>query len=164
MTTSTHTQVPIKPRTDYTIEVFPHIRKYMLKNFPRQGNVFRTEESTILGRMVTLALRDHRAWKQGPYKHLTNVNKSRELKKIVIRLTDDQTKMAPRLAKLQRLNIDMDCVFRDALIGWIAAQEALGTSALSACNSFLDFYDIDKEKEYKPDTAYKAWQRSKEEN
>jgi hypothetical protein len=174
-----------KPTTQsrYTIQVFTHIKKYMLKKFPHQGNVFKTEEYTVLGKMVTLALTDNRAWKKKSAKkkageetgrtgrtlpsvaELDNFYRDRIKTDLVLELTTQQQKLSPRLFKLMRLNVDMDRVFKDALLEWIEAQGALGQAAHPSCRSFLEYYDIDPDgKEYGQELAYRNWQRTQKDS
>lgn len=143
-------------RTRYTVPVFPHLKKFIVKTYG--AGVIRTEETTIMGRMVTAALRDNRIrkdfngldWHMRPTAH------------IQIQLTDDQAGLSPKLGKLLRLNVDMDRVFKESLSGWIHAQMEAGIMAYPACKAFLKFYGID-DSEYSLDAAYKHWQRTKKE-
>lgn len=142
----------------YTIHVFAHVKKFLKKNVPSKNGVFRSEEYSTFGKMVTLALRDTRPWKQATGKG-DDFFRDRLTESIVIQLTEEQARMSPRLNKLQRINVDLDRMFKESLIGWIEAQSALGTPVHSACKLFLQHYQLD-EKEYSLDSAYKHWQRS----
>lgn len=141
-------------RTKFTIQVFPHLKKFIAKTYG--AGVIRTDESTVLGRLVTAALRDNRIRKD--FNHLDWHMKTTA--QITIQLTTEQAGLSPRTSKLGRLNLDMDRVFKESLSGWILAQKEAGVMAYTACKSFLQFYGID-DSEYSLDAAYKYWQRAK---
>jgi hypothetical protein len=157
-------QPPIKkPHAHYTIHVSPQVRKFMLKNFAYYNGVFRTEEWSTLGSLVTLCLIDNRAWKD---RHLTDdYLKENETQKIIVELTTAQMKMTPRIFKLPRINTEINRLFKEHMVTWIRSQYEIGVSAHQACRSFLEYYNLDPGgKEYNLDNAYKAWQRSKKSN
>lgn len=143
-------------RSHFTVPVFPHLKKFISKTYGT--GMIRTEETTVLGRLVTAALRDNRINKG--YKGL--YGQYSPTAEIQLWLTKEQTELGPRLNKLIRLNLDMDRVFKEALTGWIIAQEDSGMMAYTACKAFLKFYNID-DSEYSLDAAYKHWQRYKKE-
>jgi hypothetical protein len=138
-------------RRQYTVPIFPHLKKFIAKTYG--AGVIRTEESTVLGRLVTAALRDNlgrrfsaRDWPYEPTETIT------------ILLTKDQAHLSPKQSKLLRINVDVSRMFRDSLIAWIIAQQEAGMMAYPACRAFLDLYGIEDE-EYSIKTAYKQWQR-----
>jgi len=141
-------------RSKFTIQVFPHLKKFIAKTYG--AGVIRTDESTVFGRLVTAALRDNRIRKD--FNHLDWHMKTTA--QISIQLTTEQSGLGPKLGKLGRLNLDMDRVFKESLSGWILAQKQAGVMAYTACKAFLEFYGID-DSEYSLDAAYKHWQRSK---
>ena len=144
-------------RNQFTIPVFPHVRKFMLKTYTHRGGIFKSEEYSPLGQLVTLALCDPRAWKASNDQERDRLNTT-----VTLMLNTDQCKMGPRLFKLQRINLDIDRMFKDHLVVWIKAQAELGRGAHPACRSFLEAYDLDPYgTEYNLDSAYKYWQRLK---
>jgi len=142
-------------RTRFTIHVFPHLKKFIAKTYG--AGVIRTEESTVLGRLVTATLREKRISKFSAIDWPHHLKPSESL---TIQLTVEQARLSPRLNKLDRINLDMDKVFKESLAGWILAQTEAGRMAYTACKSFLEFYGID-DNEYSLDAAYKYYQRSK---
>lgn len=155
MQTTTTQRSPISNRRQYSLPIFPHLKKFIVKNYG--AGVITTEEGTVLGRIVTAVLRENRTRKfsarDWPH-HLQTTAM------ITIRLTTDQAGLSPKLSKLMRINLDMDKVFKDSLVGWILAQGEAGILAYPACKSFLDYYGIDSN-EYSLDAAYKYWQRAR---
>lgn len=149
MTTNTKT---------FTIQVFPHVKKFIKKKVLCQKGVFIIEEHTTVGKMVALALCETRAWKHASNKG-DDFTRDRLTASVQLRLTEQQMKMSPRLYKLQRINTDIDQRFKESLIDWIEAQRDLGHPVHAACKSFLAHYEMD-ETEYSLDSAYKYWQRS----
>jgi len=143
-------------RNRFTIHIYPHVKKFITRN--NKANPFRVEEYSTLGRLITLALRDTRASFQ--YKDNNDQYRNRLTATITIILTDDQSKYGPTIGKLMRINIDMDRIFKEALIVWICAQQQQGIPPYNACKLFLQYYGID-ESEYSLDAAYKYWQRYK---
>jgi hypothetical protein len=138
-------------RNQFTIPVFPHVRKFMLKTYSHRAGIFKSEEYTQLGKLVTLALCDPRAWKNS-----NDQERDRLTSNITLLLNAEQCKMGPRLFKLQRINLDMDRQFKEYLVLWIKAQADLGRGAHPACCSFLEAYDLDPYgTEYNLDSAYK---------
>lgn len=127
----------------------------MLRTYPHQRAVFTTYEGTTLGKLVTLALR------KSAYQERNNNDqqRNRPMVTITLRLTSAQLNSRPRLYKLMRLNLDIDDVFKQHLLVWIAAYNTLGVGAQPACRSFLEYFDID-ETEYSLGAAYKHWQRA----
>ena len=140
-------------RNKFTIPIFPHVKKFIIKN--NRGNPLKVEEYSTLGRIITLSLRDTRASFE-----YNDQYRDRLTEKLTIILTDDQTKYGPRVQKLMRINIDMDRVFKEALIIWISAQKQQGIPPYTSCKLFLEHYALD-ESEYSLEAAYKYWQRSK---
>ncbi len=116
------------------------------------------EEYTTMGRFITLALRDTRS--SFEYKDHNDQYRNRLTETITIILTDSQARYGPRTQKLMRINIDMDRVFKEALIIWISAQKQQGIPPYTSCKLFLEHYALD-ESEYSLEAAYKYWQRSK---
>lgn len=145
----------------YTIHVFPQVKKFMLKNFAHQNGVFKSEEWSTLGSLVTLCLIDKEKWRDGHYNN--DYLKENTTKAITIILSPRQAKMSPRVYKLQRINIEINTLFKEHMETWIKSQYKLGVPAYQACKSFLEYYGLDPDgKEYSIDNAYKAWQRSQE--
>lgn len=126
----------------------------MLKTYGsgRSGFIHADEHATV-GKLVTYALIDKRPWKA-----YVSQERDRLTETLTIQLNSAQGKMGPRLFKLQRLNVDMDTLFKEALILWINAQSELGRGAHPAIRSFLEKYDIE---EYSLETAYRYYQRVK---
>lgn len=140
------------PRNRFTIPVFPHVKKFILKKY-RADTVVKTEEYTTLGKLVTLALRDARQWTEYNTIHRKQLSET-----IVLHLTVEQMKLGPKISKLLRLNVDMDREFKSHLVSWIHAGTAVGIAPFNSCKNYLIYYKID-EKEYSLDAAYKYWQR-----
>lgn len=127
----------------------------MLKTYPHKGGVFHCEEYSSLGKITTLALLDRRAWKNS-----NDQTRDRLTESITITLNTQQNNMLPRLHKLQRINLDIDKIFKEHLLVWIKAQEYQDTPVHAACKQFLEYFQID-EKEYSLEAAYKYWQNQK---
>lgn len=140
----------------FTIPVYPHVRKFALKYF-RQPDPIRVEEYSTLGKLVTLALRDNRAQRRGDVRWSGGDKLTASLTLI---LTKEQLELGPRLQKLIRINHDIDCMFKDELLSWIYALRAAGLPAQQACKMFLAHYNI-TEQEYSDDNAYRYYQRNK---
>ncbi len=156
---TTTTPQPATTRRTFTIQVFPHVKKFMKKNFTHSRGVFRPDEYSNFGKLITLALKDKRGWKPRAYQD--NYFRDRLSEKVTIEISTDQGRMAPRPYKLMRLNIDIDRMFKEHMIVWVNAQLAIGTAAHPACKSFLEFYNLDPDgDEYSLENAYKAWQRA----
>lgn len=153
------TQKPIttkaapKQRTKFTVPVFPHIKKFILKTYG-QAEPVKVEEYNSLGKMVTLALRDNRTRADH-----NDQQRDRVTATITIILGKEQTELGPRIGKLMRINNHVDVLFKEHLLIWIHALKADGIAPFTACKMFLEFYGID-EKEYSLDAAYKYYQRN----
>ena len=143
--------IPQTKRNRFTIHIYPHVKKFITKN--SRANPLKVDEYSTLGRLITLALRDTRASFQ-----YNDQYRNRLTDTITIILTDDQSKYGPTIGKLMRINIDMDRVFKEALIVWIRAQQQQGIPPYNSCKLFLQYYSID-ESEYSLEAAYKYWQR-----
>ncbi len=143
-------------KNHYTIHVFRHVHKFMIKNYEHQRGIFKTEEYHTLGKIVSLALFDTRSWKN------TNNDQYRDRQTVAINLhlTAQQCRLAPKQFKLQRINLDVDAIFKEHLLTWIRGQQSLGYSVRNSCLSFLEYYNIDST-EYSLENCYKHWQRDK---
>lgn len=145
-----------KTRNRFTIPVFPHVKKFILKKY-RLKNPIKTEETTTFGKAITLALKDNRL----RLKYQDSQYRDRLTESLTLVLTKEQSEFGPRPNKLIRINQAMDDAFKEHLLTWVGAQQEAGVPAHAACKMFLQFYDID-ENEYTLDAAYRLWQRSKE--
>ncbi|HYG19900.1 MAG TPA: hypothetical protein VD816_13275, partial [Ohtaekwangia sp.] len=150
---SPHVGEERKKRNQFTIPVFPHVKKFILKNY-QVCDPIKIEEYNILGKSVTLALRETRSLPGKGYQ-VENLTAS-----ITVVLTSEQSKLGPRISKLIRINVDMDRLFKEHLLSWIYALKTAGIPPFTACKMFLEHFSID-EKEYSLDAAYKYWQRTK---
>jgi hypothetical protein len=142
-------------RNEFTIPVYPHVKKFILRKF-RLQEPCRAEEYNTFGKFIMNALEDKRlrlAYNDSQFRDRLTCS-------IKVLLTTEQIKTSPRLQKLIRINHAMDDAFKEHLVTWIQGQVAAGIPAYAACKMFLQFYDID-ENEYSLDAAYKIWQRSK---
>jgi hypothetical protein len=142
-------------RNKFTIDVFPHIKKFILKNHDATNGSIKVEEYTTLGKYVTLALREPATAENN------DQFRDRLTTTLTLELTKKQTQLGPRVSKLMRVNTDMDRVFKEHLLCWIKAQSALGIPPFTACRTFLEYYAID-ESEYSLEAAHRFYQRSKE--
>ena len=142
-------------RNSFTIPVFPHVKKFISKNY-RLTHPFKTEENNTFGKSITLVLKDNRL----RLKYNDSQYRDRLTESITLVLTKEQSEFGPRQNKLIRINQSMDDAFKEHMLTWIAGQQAAGISAHHACKLFLGFYDLD-ENEYSLDAAYRHWQRSK---
>jgi hypothetical protein len=122
-------------RNKFTIDVFPHIKKFILKNHDATNGSIKVENNDQFRDRLTTTL--------------------------TLELTKKQTQLGPRVSKLMRVNTDMDRVFKEHLLCWIKAQSALGIPPFTACRTFLEYYAID-ESEYSLEAAHRFYQRSKE--
>jgi hypothetical protein len=144
-------------RNRYTIPVFPHVKKFIQKNY-KVSSVIKTEEYNTFGKLVTRALLDKRTSPQHNDAYRNKLTAS-----ITITLTKEQAELSPRINRLLRINIDMDRIFKDHLLTYIYALQSTGIPPYTACRMFLQLYSID-EKEYSLDAAYRFWQRAKDGN
>lgn len=149
----TTTTTTTRPRNKFTVPVFPHVKKFILKQYKTSEPV-KVEEYNSLGKMVTLALRDNRTRADQNDQQRNRVTSS-----ITIILGKEQTELGPRLGKLMRINTHIDVIFKEHLLCWIEALKKDGIAPFTACKMFLEYYGID-EKEYSLDAAYKYYQRS----
>lgn len=143
-------------KNEFKIEVFIHLKKFMLRAFPHQRGTFTTYEKTELGKLVTIALLKHRQT-QFTGKSPNDQERNRPMATIILRLTEAQRLLKPRQFKLA-INLEVDDVFKRYLLLWITTQGTMGVGVQAACRSFLEYYDID-ETEYSLGAAYKHWQR-----
>jgi hypothetical protein len=143
-------------RKTFTIPIYPHVKKFILKNYGKyiSGSGINTEEYTILGKIVTLSLRETRSRVKDNDQYRDRLTET-----ICLVLTKEQTELSPRLHKLIRVNTDMDVIFKDHMLEWIQGQKVAGIPPYTACKMFLERYQID-DKEYSLDAAYRYWQRS----
>lgn len=137
----------------FKIYVFPHVHKFMLMHYTHQRGIFKTEEYSTLGKVVALALFDHRKRKTD-----NDQQRDRITTPVTLQLTVEQCRYQPRLFKLQRINLDIDAIFKEHLIAAIRTHKQMGNSTRHACINFLNLYNIDST-EYSLDNAYKHWQR-----
>lgn len=144
-----------KTRNKFTIPVYPHVKKFILKKY-RLRTPVKTEETTTFGKAITLVLKDNRL----RLKYQDSQYRDRLTASLTIVLTKEQSEFGPRQNKLIRINQAMDDAFKEHLLTWVSGQQEAGIPAYAACKMFLQFYDID-EKEYTLDAAYRLWQRSK---
>jgi hypothetical protein len=155
----THTSATARAqRNQFTIDVFPHVKKFILKTYPSTGTdkgSVKVEEYTTLGKYVTLALREPAgAENNGQYRDRLTTT-------ITIVLTKKQSQLGPRLHKLMRINTDIDRVFKEHMLTWINAHQECGVPPYTACRLFLEYYKID-ESEYSLEAAHRFYQRTKE--
>lgn len=142
-------------RNQFTIDVYPHVRKFILKMYPSTSNRgVKVEEYTTLGKYVTLALREPTSAENN------DQYRDRLTATITLHLTSKQSQLGPRLCKLMRINTDMDRVFKEHLISWINALRESGIPPYSACRKFLQYYGIE-ENEYPLEAAHRYFQRVK---
>jgi len=148
----TNTTTKPKNRNKFTVPIFPHLKKFILKNY-KVSEPVKTEDYTTLGKMVSLALRDNRMLSDN-----NDQLRDRLKSTLTIMLSKQQADLGPRLGKLIRINTNMDLIFKEHLLCWIDALKKDGIPVNTACKMFLEHYDID-EKEYSLDAAYKLYQR-----
>ena len=140
-----------KTRTRFTIPVFPHVKRFIMKNYRVKEDVIKTEEYKLFGKMITLCLRDNRTRAE-----FNDQLRNRQTEKITIVLTADQARMAPRLGKLMRINHHIDDLYKEHLLCWITALKEEGHAPYTACRMFITYYNLE-EKDL--DAAYKFYQR-----
>jgi hypothetical protein len=140
-------------RSKFTIRVFPHVKKFILKHYGSTEPI-KTEEYATLGKMVTLSLRDNRA-----HAEFNDQYRDRLTETLTIILTREQSKMGPRLGKLTRINIHIDGIFKEHMLTWINALKVDGIPAYTAIKMFLDYYELD-EPEYSLNTAHQFYKRA----
>lgn len=143
-----------RTRNRFTIPVFPHVKKFILKNTRASGSI-KVEEYTVLGKLITLALRDSSVGAEN-----NDIYRDRITASITVVLSKRQAELGPRLSKLMRINVDIDRVFKDHLLTSIYSLADAGIPPYKACRMFLERYNID-ESEYSADAAYRFYQRSK---
>jgi hypothetical protein len=143
-------------RNQFTIDVFPHVKKFILKTYPSavtRKNTVKVEEYTTLGKCITLALREPAS------KENNGQYRSRLTETITLILTKKQAELGPRAHKLMRINTDIDRVFKEHLLNHIAMSPF---PPYAACRNFLSHFGID-ENEYSLEVAHRFYQRSKDE-
>lgn len=144
------------PRTQFSIPIFPHLKKFILKHY-RIKEPVKIENYNTLGNLVSLSLY------QPPSAEHNDQYRDRLTTNINIILNSRQAARAPRLFKLMRINIYMDRVFKEHLITHIRSLREQGVPPYTACRFFLEQYNIE-ESEYPLATAYMHWQRINKEN
>lgn len=162
LTTTKGESIRKETRNEFSIPVYPHVRKFMVKKFKASKAILTTEHSTI-GMLVTAALRDNQV-KTGLGKvHEMNVRPETREKltdELTLILTKRQTDYSVRLSKLIVLNNYFDRMFKEHMLTFMEAQGAVGFPAYAACRNFLKFYDI-LESEYSLESAYRYYQNQK---
>ncbi len=142
-------------RTHFTIDVFPHVKKFIFKTYRNSTegrDTVTLEKNSTLSNLVTLALREPSSSAEGGPKRDS-------METITLVLTKNQSGLNPSLRKLRRINVDMDRLFKEHLMSWITANED-HFPPYSACRQFLEHYRIN-EKEYSLAAAYRFYQRSR---
>ena len=144
----------------FTIYIFPHLRKWMAKTFEHEKGIFLATEYNTLGRLITLCLKDNTN-KKDRYFHADQAGGITG--KLQIKLSTYHMRLSPRISKLNRINNALDTLFKEHLITWIRAQYESGIYASTACRHFLEYHGIDPDgTQYNLDAAYKVWQRKKD--
>lgn len=138
----------------FNVPVYPHLKKFILKNY-KDREPLRIEDNSMLGKMITLALYDNRNRSKHKDQHPVRMTE-----RLVIILSEEQQNLHPGIDKLVRINVSMDRIFKEHLMGWIQAMRTNGMTPFKACRMFLDHYGINGE-EYSVNTAYKYYQRNK---
>lgn len=147
----TKTTTRPEARTQFTIPIFPHLKRFIIKNYKVKENIIRIDEYKLFGKMITLCLRDNRSGAQ-----YNDQLRNRQNETITVVLTADQARMAPRLGKLMRINNHIDDLYKEHLLCWITALKEEGHAPYTACKMFIHHYNLE-EKDL--DAAYKFYQR-----
>lgn len=138
-------------RTHFTIPVYPHVKKFLLKEYPSKANTIKAEEYRLLGKMITLCLKDNI--------EASNYNdqyRDRLTEEINIIITARQAAMSPRIGKLIRINQHIDALYKEHLLVWIKSLRAEGLAPHTATKLFIKYYDLQEKDQI---NAYQFWLR-----
>jgi hypothetical protein len=144
-------------RREYTIPVFPHVRKFIAHRYGLRSPI-KVSETIPLGNLITLSLLDKRPRILSSEVFSPEIS-SKVRDQITFILTAEQIHMGPQIKKLISINITVDQLFKENMITYILAQKSLGMLAKTSCKYFLAEMGIN-ESEYSIDTAYKYYRRS----
>jgi hypothetical protein len=132
------------------IPIKPHLKKYVLFTMDCQEPIA-TDEKGMIGRCIINVLKEKR-------EHRFDNVLEKYTDRIEVQLNADMRSRSPKLHRLLYINIELERLFREAIIIWVHAQKDAGMPANEACKNFLAKLKIE-EREYSFDAAYKLWQR-----
>jgi hypothetical protein len=136
------------------IYVKPHLKKFILKHHPGKQPLYADERSPLGAAIMHVLMEVRKSKFENIIHHHTEC--------ILVTPTVNMARRSPRQYKLVRVAVEMERVFRQAIIVWVSAQQEAGLPANQACKNFLEHYGID-EGEFSYDGVYKCWQRHKDE-
>jgi hypothetical protein len=125
-----------KIRTRFTIPCFPHVKKFIQKNYRVKGDVLQEDEYSVLGKMVTLCLKDKREAEDN------DQYRDRLTDSITIVLTSRQASMSPKKGKLMRLNLHVDSLYKEHMMVWVQALKEEGYAPYTATQMFINYYGL----------------------
>lgn len=143
------------------VPIKPHLKKFFLKTYHLSEPV-KVEEDTILGNQVMAILQDKR---QVNGKDLNNITSHFNgsgsdllTETLQISLSKSMIERSPRIAKLVRINLFLQHIFRHSVILFINGCTKSGVNPYNACKQFLQLYEFD-ENEYSLDGVHQIWKR-----
>lgn len=139
-------------RKSFTIPMFPHVKKFIIKNYNIVGNTIKVSEQNTFGKMIVTALLDNRTRST-----FNDQYRDRLTESLTIVLTSELAQMVPRLGKLKRINLHVDALYKEHLLCWINALRSEGHEPYTVCRMFIAYYNLE-EKDL--DTIYRWFQRN----
>lgn len=143
------------------VPIKPHLKKFFLKTYHLSEPV-KLEEDTILGNHVMAILLDKREVNGKDLNNISsqfNGNGSDLLTDTIeLTLSDAMNERSPRVAKLVRINLFLQHMFRHSVILFINGCMKSGVNPYNACKQFLQLYEFD-ENEYSLDGVHQIWKR-----
>jgi len=140
----------------FNVPVYKRVKKFLKEH---QGmdvsKPIAVDEYSLLGKMVMAALRESREHRLKEY---NDQYRDQLVENVTLALSTEMMKLAPRIGKLVRINIDVDMWLKDAMLTHIEAQRITGIPEYTACRSFLQHYNLVDD--YNLDSAYKTYQRA----
>lgn len=145
----------------FNVPIKPHLKKFFLKTY-HLSEPIKIEEDSILGNQVMAILQDKRSVNG---KDLNNINSQFNgsgsdllTETLQITLSAEMNKRSPRVAKLVRINLFLQFMFRHSVIVFIEGCQKSGVNPYNACKQFLQLYEFD-ENEYSLDGVHQIWKR-----
>lgn len=139
----------------------PHLKKFYLLTYDLSEPV-KVEEDSILGNQVMAILQDKRSVNGKEFNYINSQFSGDGLdlltETIELSLSAEMQKRSPRIAKLVRINLFLQHMFRHSVILFIKGCVRSGVNPYNACKQFLQAYDFD-DNEYSLDGIHQIWKR-----
>lgn len=143
------------------VPIKPHLKKFFLRTYHLSEPV-KVEEDSLLGNQVMAILQDKRQVNGKDMNNITsqfNGNGSDLLTETIkLSLSKTMIERSPRIAKLVRINLFLQHMFRHSVISFIQGCIRSGVNPYNACKQFLQLYEFD-EGEYSLDGIHQIWKR-----